>query len=197
MTTNNHEWWHTLLPWGALQPQLPLATTSNGKVEGLVVHRQGQYGWNSGNWVNGDKDGTAFHYGLDIIGWLGDGGKCYGLDDDVVCCCPLEGVVHWIGKDEHGDQSVIIHHSPTRAKRRRFSFFGDLEEVFVKTGQRIGANFPVGRPCKIFGESRFFHFAMGYEVRVDGKWRDYFVNPGRSLPGRVVARGLKPGDQNR
>jgi hypothetical protein len=192
MTIKNLEWWSTLLPWGALHPQLPLATSGNGKVKGLVVHRQGQYGYNSGNWVDGDPEGTAFHYGLDVIGWLGEKGKAFSLDDRVVCCCPLEGVVYWIGKDEHGDQSIIIHHSPTHARRRRFSFFGDLEEVFVKKGQKIAANTPVGRPCKIFGEKRFFHFAMGYEVRVNGKRRDYFVNPGASLPGKVVARATMP-----
>lgn len=73
-----------------------------------------------------------------------------------------------------------------------FHRFGDLEEVYVKKGQRILANIPVGRPSRIFGTTRFFHFAMGYEVRVDGKWRDYFVNPGASLPGRIVARAAMP-----
>lgn len=193
MANSNSEWWHTALSWGALHPQLPIANTRRIPVKGLVVHRQGQYGWNNGNWINGDPEGTAFHYGLDIIGWLGENGKIFSLDDRAICCCPLEGVVHWIGKDEHGDQSIIIHHSPVRAKRRRFSFFGDLEEVYVKKGQRIRANIPVGRPCRIFGATRFFHFAMGYEVRVDGKWRDYFVNPGASLPGRIVARATMPG----
>lgn len=192
MINNNSEWWHIALPWGALRPQLPVANIRRGAVKGLVVHRQGQYGWNSGNWVNGDPAGTAFHYGLDIIGWLGANGKIFSLNDHVICCCPLEGVVYWIGKDEHGDQSIIIHHSPVRAERRRFSFFGDLEEVYVKKGQRIAAGVPVGRPCRIFGASCFFHFAIGYEVRVDGKRRDYFVNPGRSLPGRIIARATMP-----
>lgn len=184
-------WWNTLVPWRALDARLPVSTLPKNKATGLVVHRQGQYGWNKGNWVDGDPNGYAVHYGLDIIGWAGASGL-YPLQTDIVCCSSIEGVVAWVGPDEHGNPSINLRHSPRTADRRRFSFFGDLEVVFVKAGQSVSAGEPLGRPCLFHKKCRFFHFGMGYEIRRNGKWQDVFIDPGRVIPGHIEVRPTLP-----
>src|SRR5215471_11991403 len=191
MSIERPSWWNTLLPWRAIGPHLPVATVPDNKVTGIVVHRQGRFGWNKGNWVDGDPEGEAVHYGLDIIGWVGNS-KLHVLDQQSVCCSPLQGVVAWVGPDEHGHPSINLRHSSRVAERRRFSFFGDLEEVFVKAGQSISVGTPLGRPCRFRGKCRFFHYGMGYEVRQNGKWQDVFIDPGPSLPGTLVVQRELP-----
>jgi hypothetical protein len=186
-------WWNSLLPWRTLKPCLPLATVSGATVAGLVVHRQGQYGENQGNWVDGDPTGYATHFGLDIIGWLANSEPhVHILDKQIVCCSPLDGVIAWTGADEHGSPSINMLHSSRTAKRRRFSFFGDLEEVYVRAGQRVSAGTPLGRPCVFKRRCRFFHFGMGYEIRRNGKWCDIFIDPGPALKARIVVRPNLP-----
>lgn len=191
MSVQRPPWWNTLLPWRALSPHLPIATVPKNKVAGIVVHRQGQYGWNKGNWVDGDPSGYAVHYGLDIIGWAGDSGL-YPLQTEIVCCSPIEAVVAWAGPDEHGHPSINLRHSSRVAQRRRFSFFGDLEELFVKAGETVSASQPLGRPCLFRKRCRFFHFGMGYEIRRNGKWQDVFIDPGPVIPGRIEVRPTLP-----
>lgn len=184
-------WWNSSLPWRALGPGLPVATTGKIAVAGIVVHRQGRFGWNRGNWVDGDPSGYAVHYGLDIIGWLGDS-RLHQLDKKSICCSPLDGVVAWVGLDEHGYPSINLRHSSRLSQRRRFSFFGDLEEVYVKAGQYLSAGTPLGVPCPFRKQARFFHYGLGYEVRQSKKWRDVFIDPTPSLPGIVVFRPQLP-----
>lgn len=191
MNLRRAAWWNGLLPWRALSPKLPVATVPTNNVTGLVVHRQGQYGWNTGNWVNGDPDGEAVHYGLDIIGWVGHSGP-HPLDKHSVCCSPLEGVVAWVGADEHGYPSMNLRHSSRVAGRRRFSFFGDLDEVYVKAGQSVSAGTLLGRPAPFREGCRFFHFGMGYEVRRNGKWQDVFIDPGAAMKAAIVVRSALP-----
>lgn len=189
-------WWNKLLPWRRLSPLLPIATVPNNQVTGLVVHRQGRYGWNTGNWVDDDPEGEAVHYGLDIIGWVGTSGL-HLLDRHIICCSPVEGVVAWVGADEHGYPSMNLRHSSRVAARRRFTFFGDLEEVFVEAGQRISAGTPLGRPAPFRKGGRFFHFGMGYEVRRNGKWQDVFIDPGPCLRSPIVVRPDLPWKERR
>lgn len=184
-------WWNTLLPWRALGCHLPVATTDKRQVTGLVVHRQGRYGWNQGNWVDGDPSGWAVHYGLDVIGWLNKS-EPHRLDGKSICCSPADGVVAWVGADEHGQASMNLRHSSRTAERRRFSFFGDLQDVYVKAGQRVSAGTPLGRPNPFRQGWRFFHFGMGYEIRRGGKWQDVFINPGPLLPGNIITRRELP-----
>lgn len=191
MRVDRPQWWNTLLPWRALGVHLPVATVPRNKVTGIVVHRQGQYGWNQGNWVDGDPSGYAVHYGLDVIGWA-DGPEVHLLRTKIVCCSPIEGVVAWVGPDEHGNPSINLRHSPRTADRRRFSFFGDLEEVFVEAGQSVSAGEALGRPCLFRKSCRFFHFGMGYEIRRNGKWQDVFINPGSLMPGTIEIRPRLP-----
>lgn len=191
MSVERPPWWSTLLPWRALSSHLPIATVPENKVTGLVVHRQGRYGWNKGNWVDGDPSGYAVHYGLDIIGWAGDSGL-HPLQTEIVCCSPIEGVVAWVGPDEHGYPSINLRHSSRVAQRRRFSFFGDLEELYVKAGETVSAGKPLGRPCLFRKNCRFFHFGMGYEIRRNGKWQDVFIDPGPVIPGRLEVRPTLP-----
>ena len=191
MRVERPPWWNTLLPWRALSPHLPLATLPKNKVTGLVVHRQGQFGWNKGNWVDGDPEGYAVHYGLDVIGWVGNS-ELHLLDKQAICCSPLQGVVVWIGPDEHGQPSIILRHSPRDAERRRFSFFGDLEDVYVKAGESVSTGSFLGRPYPLGKKWRFFHFAIGYEVRLKGKWQDVFIDPGPPLGGTIVVQRELP-----
>lgn len=191
MSVERPPWWNTLLPWRALSSHLPIATVPKNKVTGLVVHRQGRFGWNKGNWVDGDPSGYAVHYGLDIIGWAGDSGL-HPLQTEIVCCSPIEGVVAWVGPDEHGYPSINLRHSSRVAQRRRFSFFGDLEELYVKAGETVSAGKPLGRPCLFRKNCRFFHFGMGYEIRRNGKWQDVFIDPGPVIPGRLEVRPTLP-----
>lgn len=191
MSLERPQWWNTLLPWRALGARLPVTTSGRREVTGLVVHRQGRYGWNKGNWVNGDPSGWAVHYGLDIIGWLSNS-ELHRLDGKSICCSPLEGVVAWVGPDEHGQLSINLRHSSRSAERRRFSFFGDLQKVFVKAGQTVSAGTPLGLPNPFRQGYRFFHFGMGYEIRQNGKWRDIFINPGSLVPGNIVVRPELP-----
>lgn len=191
MSVERPWWWNKLLPWRDLTPRLPLATVPKNRVKGLVVHRQGQYGWNTGNWVTGEAEGEAVHYGLDIIGWLGGSGP-HSLDQNSICCSPLEGVVAWVGPDEHGYPSINLRHSSRVAGRRRFSFFGDLAEVYVRVGQSVSAGTPLGRPAPFREGCRFFHFALGYEVRRNGKWLDVFIDPGPCLRRPIVVRPALP-----
>src|SRR5215469_12063481 len=95
MSLETPPWWNTLLPWGALSPCLPVATVRKTPVTGIVVHRQGRYGWNKGNWVEDDPEGHAVHYGLDIIGWVGNS-EPHLFDNQSICCSPLAGVVAWV-----------------------------------------------------------------------------------------------------
>ena len=88
MSVKKPLWWNNLFPWRALNPQLPVATLPENLATGLVVHCQGQYGWNTGNWVDGDPSGEAVHYGLDIIGWVGNTGP-HALDEQSICCSTL------------------------------------------------------------------------------------------------------------
>lgn len=180
-----------MLPWRALSVHLPLGTTRKSQMTGIVVHRQGRYGWNKGNWVDGDPEGWAVHYGLDIIGWVNNS-ALHLLDKHSICCSPLAGVVAWTGLDEHGYPSINMRHSSRTAERRRFSFFGDLDEVYVKAGQRVQVGTPLGRPAPFRRNCRFFHFGMGYEVRRNGKWRDVFIDPSPLLPGAIVVRRELP-----
>ena len=195
MNLERPAWWNSLTPWRALQPCLPIATLLRNRVTGLVVHRQGRFGWNRGNWVNGDPDGYAVHYGLDIIGWVG-GSQPHFLDKRVVCCSPLAGVIAWVGADEHGYPSINLRHSSRVADRRRFSFFGDLEEVYVKAGQDVSAGTPLGRPTPFRRNCRFFHFGMGYEVRPNGKWQDVFIDPAPPMRARIVVQSDLPWRQD-
>jgi hypothetical protein len=187
MSFDKPSWWTSLLPWRALTPHLPVATLPKNKVTGLVVHRQGRFGWNKGNWVDGDPDGYSVHYGLDIIGWIGNS-ELHLLDKQSVCCSPLQGVVAWVGPDEHGQPSINLRHSSRLARRRRFSFFGDLEEVYVEAGQSVCSGTPIGRPHRLRERCRFFHFGVGYEVRRNGKWHDVFIDPGPVLNGPIVVQ---------
>ena len=191
MSAEKPSWWSSLLPWRALNPQLPVATTSKHPVTGIVVHRQGRFGWTKGDWVNGSPDGYAVHYGLDIIGWTSDS-DLHFLDKESICCSPLPGLVAWVGPDEHGYPSINLWHSSRVAERRRFSFFGDLEKVYVKAGQRVGAGTALGRPAPLRGKCRFFHFGIGYEVRRNGKWHDVFIDPSPLLPGAIVVQRELP-----
>ena len=191
MRQQKPQWWDNLLPWRALRPFLPLATLSGPKVTGLVVHRQGQYGKNQGNWVTGDPAGETSHFGLDIIGWIGNS-RAHVLNPSVVCCSPIDGLVAWTGKDEHGYPSINMLHSSRKAERRRFSFFGDLEEVYVRAGQLVTAGAPLGRPAIFRRNCRFFHFGMGYEIRRDGKWHDIFINPDPTLKTKIIVRSNLP-----
>lgn len=189
-------WSNSLLPWRALKPCLPLAHVSGTRVAGLVVHRQGRYGENQGNWVDGDPSGYATHFGLDIIGWLANS-EPHVLDKQIVCCSPFDGVVTWTGADEHGCPSINLLHSSRTAKRRRFSFFGDLEEVYIRAGQRVTSGTPLGRPGVFKQKWRFFHFGMGYEIRRNGKWHDIFIDPGPTLKARIVVRTNLPWQASR
>lgn len=191
MSAETPSWWSSLLPWRALSPHLPLTTARKSRVTGIVVHKQGRYGWTKGNWVDGDPDGWAVHYGLDIIGWVSDC-DLQLLNEQSICCSPLPGVIAWTGPDEHGYPSINLRHSPRNAERRRFSFFGDLEEVFVKAGDRVTAGTPLGRPAPFRKNCRFFHFGVGYEVRRNGQWQDVFINPCPFMPGRIVVRPELP-----
>ena len=203
ITTTSHKsldrppWWSTLLPWRALGAVLPLATLPKNKATGLVVHRQGQYGWSKGNWVTGDPEGDAVHYGLDVIGWVStaersSAAEAHLLDQHTICCSPLAGLIAWVGPDEHGYPSINLWHSSRQAERRRFSFFGDLEEVYVKAGQSVAAGTPLGRPAPLRKNCRFFHFGMGYEIRRNGRWQDVYINPGPVLPGKIVVKNELP-----
>lgn len=187
MSSTKPTWWNTRLPWRALNPQLPVANSLQKPVTGIVVHPQGRYGWNRGNWVDDDPEGYAVHYGLDIIGWLGSSGS-RPLDKHSICCSPAQGIVAWTGPDEHGFASIIVRHSARSMDRRRFSFFGDLEEVFVKKGQEVERGTPLGPPLHLRRKGRFFHFSLGYEIRRNGRWQDVFIDPGFSLNGKIVVR---------
>lgn len=191
MKTEMPAWWKSLRSWRALGPCLPLATMPRNRVTGIVVHRQGQYGLNSGNWVTGEPDGESNHFGWDVIGWVG-GSSLHFLDDRIVCCSPMDGLVAWVGADEHGQPSMNLRHSPRNAERRRFSFFGDLDDVYVKAGQRIRTGTPLGRPGVFKQRCRFFHFGMGYEVRRNGKWHDVFINPGPAINAKIAVRPRLP-----
>jgi hypothetical protein len=180
-----------MLPWRSIRLQSPVATRKLHKVTGLVVHRQGQFGLNRGDWVNGDRNGTAFHHGLDVIGWIGESGV-NPLDDQTVCCSPLHAVVDFVGPDEHEQPSIVLRHSSIRSKRIRFSFFGDLEEIYVKERQEIPENTPLGRPSLFRNKTRFFHFAIGYELSHQERSWDSFVNPCSSLDGKIAVRGRMP-----
>lgn len=185
------EWWDGLRPWRALNPLLPIGNRRGPAVTGIVVHSQGRFGRNKGNWVAGDSQGHARHFGLDIIGWMGDDGP-HPLETLTVCRSPIDGVVAWVGADEHGHTSINMRHSPRNAERRRFSFFGDLERVYVKTGQRVSAGTWLGMPCLFRKGCRFFHFAMGYEVKRNGKWHDIFIDPGAALRAKIMLRPELP-----
>src|SRR5215469_2824920 len=103
-------WWDGLRPWRALKPLLPIANRRGPAVTGIVVHSHGRFGRNKGNWVAGDSEGHARHFGLDIIGWTGDDGS-HALGTLTVCCSPIDGVVAWVGADEHGHTSINMRHS--------------------------------------------------------------------------------------
>jgi hypothetical protein len=186
------EWWSTTLPWRSLNWRLPVASVKHQNVSGIVVHRQGQYGRNRGDWVSGDRLEEGFHFGLDIIGWIGDSGLSQPLDGRVVCGSPLEGIVEYVEQDEHDHLSVVVTHSSVRAKRVRFSFFGDLEKVYVKKRQKVGAGAPLGRPYELDRRFRFFHFGIGYAVRVKGEWQRYYIDPRPSIDGKIEIRGRVP-----
>jgi hypothetical protein len=185
-----NEWWGTALPWRALSWHLPIIGVHGDVVTGIVVHEQGQYGWNVGDWVAGEGRQRDYHFGLDIVGWLGDSERSHPLDKRVVCGSPLRGIVDYVQPDEHDHLSVVIRHSSVRAARRRFSFFGDLEEVHVKKGQEVDAGSSLGRPCRLRGTHRFFHFGIGYEVALRGQWRRFYVNPAPSIDGQIEVRTI-------
>jgi hypothetical protein len=191
MKLDRPQWWTTTLPWRALKLQSPVTTMKPGKVTGIIIHKQGQFGLNRGDWVNGDRSGKAFHRGLDVIGWIGEDGL-NPLDKRTVCCSPLHAIVLFVGPDQHGHPSVVLRHSSPRAERIRFSFFGDLEEVYVKEGQEIAVNTSLGLPCRFRGKYRFFHFGIGYEISRNGKSLDSYVNPRSSLEVKVAVQGRMP-----
>ena len=186
------EWWETSLPWRSLGWHLPLASLDERKAIGLVVHRRGQFGWSQGDWVSGSRGERSFHFGLDIIGWIAESGQSLPLSRDIVCCSPLEGVATIVEPDEHNHRSVVIRHSSASARRRRFSFFGDLEEIRVKKGQKVAAGAPLGRPCLLRNRGhRFFHFGMGYELEGKTEWHRLYINPRFSIEGAIeVAEGF-------
>ena len=140
------------------------------------MHREGQFGWATGDWVNEKDGGRDFHYGWDVVGWIGASRRGRLLDDELRCRPPLEGVVQHVGKDEHNELCVVVRHSPATARLRRFTFFGDLEQVYVKPGQKVSTRTALGLPLR-FKRHRFFHFAMGYEVYSGGKRDDIYVDP--------------------
>ena len=161
-------------------------------VAGIVVHQRGQFGWNRGDWVNGGSRERSFHFGLDVIGWISESGECLPLSKQIVCCSPLEGVATFVEPDEHNHLSVILRHSSARAGRRRFSFFGDLEDVRIRKGQSVSAGSPLGRPMKLREDYRFFHFGIGYEIEGREQWNRIYINPGFSIDGNIEVRGRIP-----
>jgi hypothetical protein len=186
------EWWDTGLPWRAVRWQLPVVSMEEHTVAGIVVHEKGQYGWNRGDWVNGGSRERSFHYGLDVIGWISDSGVSLPLTKQILCCSPLEGVVTFVGPDEHDHLAVVLRHSAARDGRRRFSFFGDLEEVHIKKGQRVRAGSRLGRPSKLREDYRFFHFGIGYETEGKELWNKIYINPGFSIGGKIQIRRKIP-----
>ena len=185
-------WWDTGMPWRALRWQLPVANEEPQVVAGIVVHQRGQFGWNRGDWVNGGSRERSFHFGLDVIGWISGSGECLPLSKQIVCCSPLEGVATFVEPDEHKHLSVILRHSSARAGRRRFSFFGDLEDVRIRKGQGVSAGSPLGRPMKLHEDYRFFHFGIGYEIEGREQWNRIYINPGFSIDGNIEVRGRIP-----
>jgi hypothetical protein len=186
------EWWDTVLPWRALRWQLPVISMEKDAVAGIVVHERGQYGWNQGDWVNGGSRERSFHFGLDVIGWISDAGVSLPLSKQIVCCSPLEGVVTFVGPDEHDHLAVLLRHSAARAGRRRFSFFGDLEEIHIKKGQRVIPGSRLGRPSKLREDYRFFHFGIGYETEGREEWNRIYINPSFSICGKIQIRRRIP-----
>jgi len=186
------EWWDTGLPWRALRWQLPVACMGQHAVAGIVVHEKGQYGWNRGDWVNGGSRERSFHYGLDVIGWISDSGVSLPLSKQIVCCSPLEGIVTFVGPDEHNHLAVVLRHSSARAGRRRFSFFGDLEELYIKEGQKVIAGSKLGRPSTLREDYHFFHFGIGYETEGKVEWNKTYINPSFSIGGEIQIRRRIP-----
>jgi hypothetical protein len=186
------DWWGTDLPWRALRWRLPLQSVDGHAVVGIVVHRNGQYGWSHEDWVNGRRGELAFHYGLDVIGWIADSGSSLPLNKGIVCCSPLEGVATCVEPDEHKHLSVVLRHSSAHRGRRRFSFFGDLEDVYIKKGHKVIAGASIGRPCLLWKNHRFFHFGIGYEIEEKPEWNRIYINPTFSIDGRIEIRGRIP-----
>jgi hypothetical protein len=110
----------------------------------------------------------------------------------MVCLSVVEGVVGRVESYEHSLLSVLLRHSSARAGRRRFSFFGDLEEVHIKKGRKVAAGASLGRPCLLRKNYRFFHFGIGYEIEGKEEWNRVYINPGFSIDGRIEVRGRIP-----
>ena len=190
-------WWNKGLSWRALNWRLPVRSVNGSGVTGLVVHRDGQYGWSNRDWVSGAPAERDFHFGLDVIGWITDSGATLPLDNRIVCCSPLEGTTSFVGPDEHGHMAVVLRHSPDDVVRRRFSFIGDLEEVYVERGEQVPAGLPLGRPYVFRKNYRFFHFGIGYEIAGTEKRRRVYINPAFSIDGRLEIRERIPFPSNR
>ncbi len=184
-------WLKTTLPWRAVRLELPIAYSDDIPICGVVVHQNGKFGWNRGDWVKRRGRKWHYHWGLDVVGSVMELQRLHRLDDRIVCVSPQFGIVDEVGLDQHDHICVVLSHSASDSGRRRFSFFGDLEEAKVSRGQWLRPGQTLGTPMKLAEGNRFFHFGVGYEVGLKDSEYDVYVNAQSFLNGQVVFRGQR------
>ncbi len=183
-------WLKTTLPWRAVRLELPIADVDI-PICGVVVHQDGRFGWNRGDWVARRGRKWNYHRGLDIVGSVTELHGIHRLDDRIICVSPQLGIVEEVGRDQHDHVCVVLLHSVSDLARRRFSFFGDLEEAKVSRGQLLHPGQTLGTPMKLAEGNRFFHFGVGYELGSKEAKHDIYVNAQSFLNGQVVFRGQR------
>lgn len=179
--------WASHIPWGRCAAAVPVGSAPSVVYEGYVVHRDGQFGPSSYDWVEGVKLDEQFHKGIDIIGVIDSSMRHRPLRPTDHCLAPRHGVVHFVGLDYDGVLSVIIRHSAMGHHRMRFSLFADLREALVEEEWSVAAGDSIGRPVQL-RQGFFFHFALGYRVFSARRQADYFVDPTTVIFGSGAVR---------